>query len=572
MSLSNLATATFRLGAMACAIAVFVGCAGRSTVTLDTGLPMSDSLQAYDVQRYTLRHEILMDKKAIRGSATIRFKALEPLDVLELDFDGRFRVHRVEGANGRLDYRRSESSLFVTLDETVPTGEEREVSVSYRGKPLEAVRAPWDGGFVWSKTPSGEPWVATAFQGEGCDIWWPCKDHPSDEPEGLDLFITVPEGLTVAANGVLVEVSAAPKNRRMFHWQTNVPTNLYGVALNIAPYIVLKGTYHSTNGTEVPLAFWAIQEHESKARELFDRELPSVIEFFERMVGPYPWGSEKLGIAETPHLGMEHQTVNAYGNEFKRDDYGFDWLLHHELAHEWFGNLVSVSNYADLWIHEGFAAYMQPVYTREVMGEAAFYSRMYRIYLGINGCNPVAPREEMSDDQMYGDEGPGGDIYGKAAWVLHSLRYLMGDEAFWEAARILVYGTPNPVELKPPFITRHRTTDDFLEIVNDAAKADLSWFFEVYLRSAEMPALVARQDGDDVTLEWTTENNLPFDMPIPVRVGGELSRAVFSDNRATLRGVSIETVQIDPFMQVLRKLPSLPTCEEREAEAIQLVN
>ena len=85
-----------------------------------------------------------------------------------------------------------------------------------------------------------------------------------------------------------------------------------------------------------------------------------MIDFFERVVGPYPWGPEKLGIAETPHLGMEHQTVNAYGNEFERDDYGFDWLLHHELSHEWFGNLVSASNYADLWIHEGFAASRVP--------------------------------------------------------------------------------------------------------------------------------------------------------------------------------------------------------------------
>ena len=498
------------------------------------------------------------------GSATVQFKVLEPMDLLELDFDRAFRITKIEGPHGSLDYERSESSLFVKLGETASVDDVLQVTVFYRGKPLEALRAPWMGGFVWEETPSGQPWVATAFQGEGCDIWWPCKDHPSDEPEGVDLYITVPENLLVASNGVLVDVSQQPGHRKTFHWRTNVSTNLYGVALNIAPYVLLEGSYVSTTGTRVPLAFWAIEEHEAEARELFEQQLPAIIEFFERVVGPYPWGREKLGIAETPHLGMEHQTINAYGNEFKRDDYGFDWLLHHELAHEWFGNLVSAKNYADLWIHEGFGSYMQPLYTQEVMGEAAFHSRMYQAYLGIEGCQPVAPREERSDDQMSGDEGPGGDIYRKGAWVLHSLRYLMGDAAFWEATRILVYGTPDP--LSTPVTPRHRTTDELLQIASEVAGSDLSWFFEVYLRSAAVPDLVSKQDDGDALLEWKTEGDLPFNMPVPVRANGELSRIDFSGNSARLEGVSIKDVQIDPFMQILRKLPSLPTCEERKAE------
>lgn len=115
------------------------------------------------------------------------------------------------------------------------------------------------------------------------------------------------------------------------------------------------------------------------------------IEFFERKVGPYPWGQEKLGVAETPHLGMEHQTINAYGNQFRRGEYGFDWLFHHELAHEWFGNLMTHETVSDMWLHEGFGAFMQPEYTREVLGDAAFYSSMYRSYRGIDACNPIAP-------------------------------------------------------------------------------------------------------------------------------------------------------------------------------------
>jgi aminopeptidase N len=488
------------------------------------------------------------------------------MDTLELDFDGAYRIDAIEGPGGALDYERSDSKLFVSLGETAAVGENREVTVFYEGRPVEAARPPWGGGFVWGETPSGKPWIATAFQGEGCDIWWPCKDHPSDEPEGLDLHITVPGDLIVASNGVLQRVTDEADGKKTYHWRTKVPTNLYGVALNIAPYVMFEDSYVSTNGTEVQMAFWAIEDHEDEARRLFEADLPGQIEFFERMVGPYPWGEEKLGIAETPHLGMEHQTINAYGNGFRRDEYAFDGLLHHELSHEWFGNLLSSKNYADLWLHEGFGLYMQPLYTLEVLGDAAFYSRMYQMYLEIKACNPVAPRGEMSDDQMYGDDGPGGDIYGRGAWVLHTLRYLIGDEAFWKAVRILVYGTPHPETLEPPIRPRHRTTDDFLAIVNEVTAEDLSWFFEIHLRTAAVPELLAHQTGEGVLLEWRTENELPFDMPVPVRVNGEMTRVEFAHNSARLEGLSLEDLQIDPFMQILRKLPPLPTCDERKAE------
>ena len=164
-------------------------------------------------------------------------------------------------------------------------------------------------------------------------------------------------------------------------------------------------------------------------------EFKKTLEFFERKVGPYPWGQEKLGVAETPHLGMEHQTINAYGNEFRRGTYGFDWLFQHELAHEWFGNVMTHKTVSDMWLHEGFGAFMQPEYTKELLGDAAFHSSMYNSYLGINACNPIAPREEFSADELYFDDpegrGPAGDIYSKGTWLLHSLRYVIGEDAFW---------------------------------------------------------------------------------------------------------------------------------------------
>jgi aminopeptidase N len=548
----------------------------RSEATTDSGRPLTEGLKSYDIEHYTLRNEILVKTKSIAGSASIRFRSTVPLSTLELDFDGLFSIDRIEDASGELRYTRDEAKLYVVLATELAASTTHEVTVHYHGQPIEAERAPWDGGFVWDTTPSGKPWIATAMQGEGCDIWFPCKDHASGEPKSLDLFFTVPAGLTAASNGLLVDVAEETDGRRTFHWHTDLQTNTYGIALNVAPYVLIESSFTSSNGIEVPLQFWAIEDHEEKARELFDREFKTVIEFFERKVGPYPWGQEKLGIAETPHLGMEHQTINAYGNEFRRGPFGFDWLFHHELAHEWFGNVMTHKTVSDMWLHEGFGAFMQPEYTRELLGEAAFHAAMIRTYRGINSCNAIAPREEFSEDQLYFDDeegkGPAGDIYSKGTWLLHTLRNMIGEEPFWRAVRRLVYDTTSPELLKPPIATRYRTTDDFMHIVNEEAGEDLGWFFEVYARSGALPLLELTDGEDGLQLEWLAPNDLPFPMPIPVRIDGELRTVTFEDNKAMLPGVEKGDVLVDPYMQVLRKLSIVPTCEERRAEEAESPN
>ena len=542
----------------------------RSEATTDSGRPLSDNMKSYIVEHYGLRTEVHPETKSISGSVAIQLRATESLFVLELDFDGVLTIDRVEDSSGVLEYTRDEAKIYVNLRKKLAEGESDEVTISYHGKPLEAKRAPWDGGFVWAETPSGKPWIATAIQGEGCDVWFPCKDHPGGEPLSADFYYTVPLGLTAAGNGVLVSVEPVGEDRQTFHWRTEVATNTYGIALNIAPYILIEGTYTSSNGTEIPLKFWAIEDHAEQAQVLFDREFASTIEFFERKLGPYPWGQEKLGIAETPHLGMEHQNINAYGNEFRRDNYGFDWLFHHEFAHEWFGNVMTHKSVSDLWLHEGTAAFMQPEYTREVMGEAAYYARIYESYLKINACNPIAPREEFSTDQMYFDDpegkGPAGDIYSKGSWLLTSLRYLIGEDAFWTSIRRLIYDTDNPSELKAPIQPRFRSTDDFIRIASEEAGQDLEWFFDVYARRGPLPVLNETQEGDDLKFEWGNIDKLQFPMPIPVRINGEIQRLEFEGNSAILRDTSLSDVQVDPFMRVLRKLSVVPTCEERRAE------
>lgn len=539
--------------------------ADRNPVLMDSGLPLSVAREQYEVRHFTLDHDILVDERSISGSATIRFRALAPMSALELDFDGQYDIRRVTGGDAELDYLSTPSTLTIELARTLDEGEDMSVTVHYAGQPVVARRPPWEGGFVWATSPSGKPWIATAFQGEGCDIWWPCKDHPSGEPrEGMDLYFTVPSGLTVVSNGVLRGVEAVDDGRRQrFHWQTRSMINTYGVSLNIGPYVQLESRYRSTNGTEVPVYFWALEEREAQARELFDTEFQPIIDWFEQRFGPYPWGHEKLGVVETPHLGMEHQTINAYGNEYRRDAYGFDWLFHHELAHEWFGNLMTHRTTSDMWLHEGFGAYVQALYTLDTLGDAAYHARMFGMLEQIRGCVAMAPRDEVSDDALYfaDNGGPGPDIYAKGAWVLHTLRRLLGDAAFYEATRILLYDTPSPDLLAAPIAARFRSSDDFLAILNDVSGEDYGWLFDAYVRSGPLPELRVEAMNGGSQLRWITADGQAFPMPVDVRIGDELRRLSFEQGPELLPGVSPDEMVIDPYLDVLRQMPAVTPCE-----------
>jgi aminopeptidase N len=137
---------------------------------------------------------------------------------------------------------------------------------------------------------------------------------------------------------------------------------------------------------------------------------------------------EKIGIVETPHLGMEHQTMNAYGNKFRYTQVGgkdFDWLLTHEFGHEWWGNKVTVKDWADYWIHEGICNFGDVLYTRELEGESAYLRRFQQMALNFRNQKPIIIGKDIDEETAYHD-----DIYGKGAFFMHTLRYVIGDSIF----------------------------------------------------------------------------------------------------------------------------------------------
>jgi hypothetical protein len=178
----------------------------------------------------------------------------------------------------------------------------------------------------------------------------------------------VPSNLSAPSNGKFLGAVDHGDGWTTWNWSAANP-NTYAIALNIGPYVEIADQYESRFGNRYPIQYWHLKSDDpAKARALFD-EIGPMLDFYEATVGPYPFGDEKMGVVETPHLGMEHQTINAYGNEYKLDGRGFDWLLHHELSHEWFGNQLTNRNADDMWLHEGLGSYMQPLYDRWLNGE-----------------------------------------------------------------------------------------------------------------------------------------------------------------------------------------------------------
>lgn len=482
--------------------------------TLGAGGEVSAIQANMDVKELHLGVKIDPGKKNLSGFAdwTVLLKNPSLLQ-LEWDLFSGFKVISVTGQNDQvLTFRRENHKLFVDLPPDGPR--EQHIRIEYAGQPLEAKNPPWQGGFTWAKTDSGQPWVAVSCQGEGAKVWFPTKDIMGDKIEGFQLDLTVPKPLFCAANGTLESVLPAEDGWHTFRWQSDYPINGYNISFGLADYAVIEDTFEGPDGDETPVAFYYLKEYQkadrlpgddrdyaTKAADLVE-EFKKYLSFYARFYGPFPFAEDKAGVVHTPYLGMEHQTINAYGNHFKIEQ-DYDWLLLHELGHEWWGNKVSLHDWRDLWIHEGICTYSTGVFLEEVQGMEAAHQFFAGLRRTLANKKPIVGEKNTRTSDAYSL-----DVYNKGALMLHSLRFLLGKTHVDQILKDFAM-SPSGTYLHPV------DTGDFIALAETISERELDWFFEHYLFRAGLPQLTTERTGQKLLLAWDSEQ---FEMPLEVRV------------------------------------------------------
>jgi aminopeptidase N len=507
---------------------------------LDSGGTLPPSMAAYDVLHYHLEVSVDPVEKVIEGSNMVAVRTLAALDHFEIHLDDHLQVRSVRENGEELSFTHHKGVVRAELTEPWRQGERRELTIAYGGAPKVALRPPWIDGFVWSETPTGRPWIGVTSQGDGGDVWWPCKDHPSDEPdEGMSISLTVPSNLVGLTNGRNVGERDNNDGTTTSEWRVGYPINNYLVTVNIAPYVPVSQPYFGVDGTlDEELVFWSTPESVGFAEGMW-RQMPRILEVLGRRFGEYPFFGDKFAVAHAPYYGMEHQTIVAYGALFTDNDYAFDELLLHEVAHEWWGNKITVADWADFWIHEGFATYAEALYVYDTMGEEPYLEYLKRQRDRVRNREPIIGGSDLTSAEAYS-----GDIYFKGSWVLHTLRWVVGDEAFFE----ILWRFANDDRYAYGLVS----TDDFTALVAEVSGLELDWFWSRYLYRADEPRWrMVRRPGDGGDRLVVTWDDPAFELTLPVMVDGIESRLEMAGGRGELMIDPGTSVKIDPKGRVL---------------------
>jgi aminopeptidase N len=493
----------------------------------------------WDVTYYDLNVAVSPADSTIRGRTGITYRVLQPATEMQIDLAARLQVDSVVQDGRRLAVRRDGDAMFVTVAGQT-AGAVKTVTVHYHGKPRVAVRAPWDGGFVWSRDDGGATWIATAVQGLGASAWWPNKDTQAEEPDSQRIAITVPRGMTNVSNGRLRSTTQNNDGTTTFEWFVSSPINNYNVAVNAGEYAHFSDVYQGEKG-ELTLDFYPLAINEAAARRQFQQVKP-MLACFERWFGPYPWYEDGFKLVETPHLGMEHQSAVAYGNGYRNGYRGtdlsgtglglqWDYIIIHEAGHEWFGNQITTRDIADMWVHEGFTSYSEGIYTECQQGKEAGARYIAGLRRNISNDGPVVG--------TYGVHSRGsGDMYYKGANMLHTIRQLVNDDERW---RGILRG------LNATFAGEPTTGALVQEYISREAGLDLSKVFAQYLTTPRVPVLEYRIQNGTLSYRWT--GVVPgFDMPVRVTLApGEfqLIRPTEQWQTALVRGVTASNFRVD---------------------------
>lgn len=470
--------------------------------------------RAYDVLKYHLDVKVEPETRFISGSNTITFKTEEDLQEMQIDLFENMQVDSILFRGNHLEYSRKFDAVFVRLQTALKKGTIDSLQFYYSGNPIIAKNAPWDGGFVFSQDEEGNPWIAVAVQGTGASLWYPNKDHQSDEPEEALIEISVPNELMNVSNGRFLGKTDLNNGFTKWCWEVDNPINNYNIVLNIGNY-----SHFSDRYKDLDLDYYVLPYNLEKAKKQFE-EVKLMMDCFYEKFGAYPFEKDGYKLIETPFLGMEHQSAVAYGNKYRPGYLGtdlsgtgiglkWDFIIIHETGHEWFGNSITASDIADMWIHEGFTTYSEAVYIECRWGKEDALEYLKGIRKNIGNRLPL-----IGDYGVNKEGSP--DMYYKGANLLNIIRSIYNnDELWWKTLKDYTQTYRHKV-------INTQTTESFFDA---AISIDLKPVFQQYLRHNDLPELLVKKQGDQLLYKWQADA-VGFNMPVDVFIKGKETRLI----------------------------------------------
>jgi aminopeptidase N len=452
----------------------------------------------FDVFFYNLTVRIKPLSKSIQGKNEIWFRGVAPGKVIQIDLFDNYKITRISMEGKILSYRREYQAIFINLPEPLQMGKKYEIIVEYEGKPHVAEKPPWQGGFVWSFDKHLNRWVSVACEYLGASSWWPVKDHLSDRPDSMGINIEVPHGYQAICNGRLRKVVKVDNRYNRYEWFVDYPINNYNATFYMGKYVEFDDTILCDKDTL--LARYHVLPYDlKKAKEHF-RQARDVVSYYSSAFGPFPFPKDNFRMVESSYEGMEHQTAIAYGEAFSNTKNSetyvnrqFDYIIVHEVAHEWWGNSVAAADMADIWLHEGFATYAEYLFIEHMLGyDKALVEIQHRMWEIFNVW-PLVQNHNVNENAFASE-----DVYTKGAMLLNCLRATIDNDSLFMA-------------MLRNFNLKYRDTTiestDFINFVNNYTHRDFTPFFNIFLYKTQVPVLeyTYTRQGKNLTLKyrWT---------------------------------------------------------------------